>query len=170
MGCVGCRGWTTRLAGSDSVGHAYLFDILRSEMRFFPPQLPISPSLSVPVFLFFSLVYEVGSELWQLAAIEKIPVSARISPTFEGCDRPEPTSPLRTTRIGFNATNWTIFFFLLLLFKKLSNSFSSPSFPSSSTRSCACSSLVKFGLCAKFKGNGINRFQIPGGGIYMWNR
>lgn len=47
MGCVGCRGWTTRLAGSDSVGHAYLFDILRSEMRFFPPpnfqSLPLSP-------------------------------------------------------------------------------------------------------------------------------
>lgn len=162
----GRRGWPAVIRSDTRISLIYY----ARRCVFFSPQLPISPSLSVPVFLFFSLVYEVGSELWQLAAIEKIPVSARISPTFEGCDRPEPTSPLRTTRIGFNTTNWTIFFFLLLLFKKLSNSFSSPSFPSSSTRSCACSSLVKFGLCAKFKGNGINRFQIPGGGIYMWNR
>lgn len=38
MSVEGRGGWTT-LASSDSVGHAYLFDILRSEMRFFPGQL-----------------------------------------------------------------------------------------------------------------------------------
>lgn len=47
-------GWTT-LASSDSVGHAYLFDILRSEMRFFSPR-PNFQSLSLSSFsnfLFF---------------------------------------------------------------------------------------------------------------------
>lgn len=69
-------GWTT-LASSDSVGHAYLFDILRSEMRFFSPRpnfQSLSLSLRFPIFSFSSplsllpLVYEVGNELWQLAA------------------------------------------------------------------------------------------------------
>ena len=57
----GCGGWTT-LASSDSVGHAYLFDILRSEMRFFSPRPNFQPLSLLP------LVYEVGYELWQLAA------------------------------------------------------------------------------------------------------
>lgn len=76
MSVEGCGGWTT-LASSDSVGHAYLFDILRSEMRFFSPRpnfQSLSLSLRFPIFSFSSplsllpLVYEVGNELWQLAA------------------------------------------------------------------------------------------------------
>lgn len=50
-------------AGRDSVGHAYLFDILRPEMRFYPLKLEPAPSepvhqtldLSRSVFPFFPL-------------------------------------------------------------------------------------------------------------------
>lgn len=97
MSVEGCGGWTT-LASSDSVGHAYLFDILRSEMRFFPGELRISHSLSLslrfPIFSFsplsplslLPLVYEVGNELWQLAARKNTAtaIHANLSPTFEG--------------------------------------------------------------------------------------
>lgn len=94
MSVEGCGGWTT-LASSDSVGHAYLFDILRSEMRFFPGQLRISHSLSLSVFQFSlfppvasrsSLLSEVGNELWQLAARKNTAtaIHANLSPTFEG--------------------------------------------------------------------------------------
>lgn len=141
MSVESCRGWTTRLAGSDSVGHAYLFDILRSEMRFFPP----TSDLSLPVFHFFSLalVYEVGSELWQLAAIEKI--------LRESLPRSKARSNLgasvldvRTTRIGrLIGRSFPSFFFFFFLFKKLSNSFSSP--PLNTVQ------FVTFGVCAKFK-------------------
>lgn len=96
MSVEGCGGWTT-LASSDSVGHAYLFDILRSEMRFFPGELRISHSLSLSPFSNFlfsplsplsllPLVYEVGNELWQLAARKNTAtaIHANLSPTFEG--------------------------------------------------------------------------------------
>lgn len=94
MSVKGRGGWTT-LASSDSVGHAYLFDILRSEMRFFPGELRISLSLSPFSNFLFSplsplsllpLVYEVGNELWQLAARKNTAtaIHANLSPTFEG--------------------------------------------------------------------------------------
>lgn len=89
MSVEGCGGWTT-LASSDSVGHAYLFDILRSEMRFFPGELRISHSLSLSVFQ-FSLFPPVASRSSLLSMklatnhgswpLEKIPplLSTRIS-------------------------------------------------------------------------------------------
>lgn len=144
----GCGGWTT-LASSDSVGHAYLFDILRSEMRFFFPEteLRISHSLSsrFPVFLFFllsplsllPLVYEVGNELWPLEKISPL-VSTRISlsrskrEVFVGCDRPKlglgPTAIVLPSSIVRRSPKRLIgrSFFPSSFFLKLSSSFSSP--------------------------------------------
>lgn len=149
MGCVG--GELPRM--DDEVGRQW-FGRTRVSLwyialgdAFFPPQLPISPSLSLslPVFHFFSLalVYEVGSELWQLAAIEKI--------LRESLPRSKARSNLgasvldvRTTRIGrLIGRSFSSFFFFFFLFKKLSNSFSSP--PLNTVQ------FVTFGVCAKFK-------------------
>lgn len=142
----GCGGWTT-LASSDSVGHAYLFDILRSEMRFFSPRPNFeSLTLSLPVFQFFSFsscrlsrscLYEVGNELWPLEKISPL-VSTRISlprskrEVFVGCDRPKlglgPTAIVLPSSIVRRSPKRLIgrSFFPSSFFLKLSSSFSSP--------------------------------------------
>lgn len=83
-------GWTT-LASSDSVGHAYLFDILRSEMRFFFPEteLPISLSLFVFQFSLFPRLSRSSLLSMKLATnygswpLEKILPLKKKYPTFE---------------------------------------------------------------------------------------
>lgn len=102
----------------DSLGHAYLFDILRSEMRFFsfffffnearrlPTELRISRSgfslfrcrlsrlpLSSSTGFSFThpLVYELGNELWQLAARKILHRAVNLPRTrevFASRDRP----------------------------------------------------------------------------------
>lgn len=152
MSVEGCGGWTT-LASSDSVGHAYLFDILRSEMRFFPGQLRISHSLSLslrfPIFSFppcllslLPLVYEVGNELWQLAARKNTAtaIHANLSPTFEGRKKFSlaviglglgptaialPSSTFKRRLIGRSFSPSSSSSFPFLLFLKLSSSLSS---------------------------------------------
>lgn len=151
VGCVGGGGWTT-LASSDSVGHAYLFDILRSEMRFFPGELRISHSLSLSVFQFslfppcrlslLPLVYEVGNELWQLAARKNTAtaIHANLSPTFEGRNKFSlaviglglgptaialPSSTFKRRLIGRSFSPSSSSSFPFLLFLKLSSSLSS---------------------------------------------
>lgn len=138
----GRRGWPAVIRSDTRISLIYC-----ARRCVFSPQLPISPSLSLslPVFHFFSLalVYEVGSELWQLAAIEKI--------LRESLPRSKARSNLgasvldvRTTRIGrLIGRSFSSFFFFFFLFKKLSNSFSSP--PLNTVQ------FVTFGVCAKFK-------------------
>lgn len=152
MSVESCGGWTT-LASSDSVGHAYLFDILRSEMRFFPGELRISHSLSLslrfPIFSFppcrlslLPLVYEVGNESWQLAARKNTAtaIHANLSPTFEGRKKFSlaviglglgptaialPSSTFKRRLIGRSFSPSSSSSFPFLLFLKLSSSLSS---------------------------------------------
>lgn len=90
MSVEGRGGWTT-LASSDSVGHAYLFDILRSEMRFFPGQLRISHSLSLSVFQF---------SLFPLCRLSRFSLLSMKLATNYGSWPLEKIPPLLSTRIS----------------------------------------------------------------------
>lgn len=112
----GRRGWPAVIRSDTRISLIYC----ARRCVFSPP----TSDLSLPVFHFFSLalVYEVGSELWQLAAIEKI--------LRESLPRSKARSNLgasvldvRTTRIGrLIGRSFSSFFFFFFLFKKGSSS------------------------------------------------